>query len=142
MPQHLALITLLVRDYDHAIAFYVHTLGFSLLEDTDRGHGKRWVRVAPPAHADPASPTPAAALLLAPATTPAELASVGNQTGGRVFLFLHTDNFWRDYHALTARGVKFVREPVQQEYGVVAVFEDLYGNRFDLIGPGPIAHSQ
>ncbi len=128
MPQNLALVTLTVRDYDEAIAFYVNTLGFTLAEDSDRGGGKRWVRVVPPG-------SNGCGLLLAKAVTPEQSASVGNQTGGRVFLFLHTDDFARDYAALRSRGVKFVREPVTQAYGTVAVFEDLYGNRFDLIGP-------
>ena len=149
MPQRLALITLTVRDYDEAIAFYVDKLGFTLLEDADRGGGKRWVRVGPPRGQGDTETrgqeegqgegegrgSGAAALLLARAVTPEQLASVGNQTGGRVFLFLETDDFWRDYRALTARGVVFVRPPVEEEYGVVAVFEDLYGNRIDLIGP-------
>jgi catechol 2,3-dioxygenase-like lactoylglutathione lyase family enzyme len=133
MPQHLALICLTVRDYDEAIAFYVSTLGFTLLTDEDRGHeqpGKRWVTVCPPG-----APPHGAAILLARATTPEQLASIGNQTGGRVFLFLRTDEFWRDYRAWTARGVVFVRPPREEPYGMVAVFEDLYGNRIDLIGP-------
>lgn len=141
MSQHLALIALTVRDYDQAIAFYVGILGFALLEDTDLGNGKRWVRVAPKnadstgsASATPAS-SPAAAILLARAVTPEQLASVGNQTGGRVFLFLHTDDFDRDYRVYLSRGVRFVREPVDQPYGTVAVFADLYGNLWDLIGP-------
>ena len=130
MPQHLALITLTVRDYDQAIAFYTHQLGWSLLEDTDRGHGKRWVRVAPPG-------STGAAFLLARAVTHEQLTSVGNQTGGRVAFFIHTDDFARDHAAMTARGVNFVRAPIHEPYGTVAVFEDLYGNRFDLIQPGP-----
>lgn len=127
MPQRIALITLTVRDYDEAIAFYVGILGFTLLEDTDRGGGKRWVRVAPPGG------SPGAAILLARAVTPEQLASVGNQTGGRVFLFLETDDLWRDYRAMTSRAVRFVREPVEEPYGTVAVFADLYGNMWDLI---------
>lgn len=126
----LSLVTLTVREYDEAIGFYVNKLCFTLLEDTDMGNAKRWVRVAPPP-AHPGSP----AILLARATTPLQLASVGNQTGGRVFLFLHTDDFWRDFNALTSRGVRFVRPPADHPYGTVAVFEDLYGNLFDLIGP-------
>ncbi len=135
MRQRLALITVTVRDYDEAIAFYVDKLGFTLLEDTDRGGGKRWVRVGPPGWGQEGSGT-GAAILLARAVTPEQLASVGNQTGGRVFLFLETDDFWRDYREMTARGVVFVRGPVEEEYGVVGVFADLYGNRIDLIGPG------
>lgn len=128
MAQQLALVAVTVRDYDEAIAFYVGVLGFRLAEDSDRGGGKRWVRVVPPG-------SDGCGVLLTKATTPEQLATVGNQTGGRVFLFLHTEDFKRDYEQLRARGVKFVREPVAQEYGTVAVFEDLYGNRFDLIGP-------
>jgi predicted enzyme related to lactoylglutathione lyase len=119
--------TLTVRDYDEAIAFYTRALGFTLLEDTDLGAGKRWVRVTP----GPAGPS----ILLARAVTPEQLASVGNQTGGRVFVFLETDDLDRDHKALTARGVKFVRPPSEQPYGRVAVFQDLYGNKFDLIQP-------
>ena len=119
-----------VRDYDEAISFYTRSLGFELLEDTDLGSGKRWVRVRPPATAGTGAP----AILLARAVTPEQLATVGNQTGGRVFVFLETDDFARDYAAFKSRGVKFVREPSEQPYGTVAVFEDLYGNKFDLIG--------
>lgn len=128
---HLALITITVRDYDEAIAFYTQSLGFELLEDTDRGGGKRWVRVRPPrpAHTD------APALLLARAATPEQLASVGNQTGGRVGFFLHTDDLGRDLAALRSRGVRIVRPPAEHDYGRVAVFADLYGNLFDLIEP-------
>lgn len=121
--------TITVRDYDEAIAFYTQSLGFELLEDTDLGNGKRWVRVRPPA-----SPgAQGAAILLARAATPEQLASVGNQTGGRVFVSIETDDRWRDYRAMRGRGVKFVREPSEEAYGTVAVFEDLYGNKFDLI---------
>jgi len=127
MAQHIAHVTITVRDYDEALAFYVDKLGFERVEDTDLGGGKRWVRVKPPGSSG-------AALLLARAATPEQEATVGNQTGGRVFVFLETDDFYRDHEALVARGVKFVRPPVEQPYGVVAVFEDLYGNRFDLIG--------
>ncbi len=137
----LAQLTLTVRDYDEAIAFYTAKLGFELLEDTDRGGGKRWVRIAPPE--SPASPTsppsPSTSsrtgILLAKAVTPEQFATVGNQTGGRVFLFLQTDDFWRDYNAMLARGVNFIRPPSAQDYGTVAVLEDLYGNKIDLIGP-------
>lgn len=118
-----------VREYDEAIAFYVGKLGFVLLEDTDMRGGKRWVRVAPSGEAG-------AAILLARATSAEQLASVGKQTGGRVFVFIETDDFWRDYRAMTDKGVRFVREPTVEAYGTVAVFEDLYGNKFDLIGPG------
>lgn len=144
---HLAQLAITVRDYDEAIHFYVNSLGFTLLEDTDMGSGKRWVRVQPPgsaphasesslANGDAALPhrTPSATFLLAKAVNPQQLASVGNQTGGRVFLFLHTDDFWRDYRALIARGVQFLGEPRVEPYGTVAVFTDLYGTKFDLIG--------
>lgn len=140
MSQRLAMLSLTVRDYDEAIDFFVNRLGFTLLEDTDLCNAKRWVRVAPPAPAG----VPTAALLLARAVTPAQLASVGNQTGGRVFLFLETDDFWRDHAAMTARGVRFVRPPAEEPYGIVAVFEDLCGNTWDLIQPrkpAPSSHS-
>lgn len=130
---HLAQLAITVRDYDEAIAFYVGKLGFTLLEDTDMGNGKRWVRVRPPVGKpgiDEHGPT----FLLAKAVTPQQLASVGNQTGGRVFLFMDTDDFWRDYNALTANGVEFLGQPREEAYGTVAVFVDLYGNKFDLIG--------
>jgi len=132
MPQNLAIVSIVVRDYDEAIHFFTHSLGFQLIEDSpskDReGRDKRWVLVAPPGSSG-------TNLLLARASNEEESSRIGNQTGGRVFLFLHTDDFWRDYRALTARGVKFVREPLEQEYGIVAVFEDLYGNRWDLLQP-------
>ena len=127
MTQTLVQITLVVRDYDEAIAFYTQKLGFHLLEDTDLGGGKRWVRVTPPG-----SPC---ALLLARAANPRQEGAVGNQTGGRVFLFLHTDDFWRDYRAMQAAGVTFVEQPREEAYGTVVVFEDLYGNKWDLIQP-------
>jgi predicted enzyme related to lactoylglutathione lyase len=127
MPQHISLFTVTVRDYDEALAFYVDRLGFERLEDTDLGGGKRWVRVRPKG-------STGAGILLARAATDAQLATVGNQTGGRVFIFLETDDFRRDYEALVARGVTFVRPPAEEAYGTVAVFEDLYGNRFDLVG--------
>jgi catechol 2,3-dioxygenase-like lactoylglutathione lyase family enzyme len=126
MTQTLGHIALLVRNYDEAIAFYTKSLGFRLAEDTDLGGGKRWVLVAP---ADSQGTT----LLLAQAATPEQASRIGNQTGGRVFLFLHTDDFWRDYRAIIGQGVKFVREPRDEPYGTVAVFEDLYGNLWDLI---------
>ncbi|MBI3556100.1 MAG: VOC family protein [Deltaproteobacteria bacterium] len=115
---------LTVREYDEAIAFFVEKLGFGLIEDTDLGNGKRWVRVASGA---------GLSLLLARATTPEQLASVGNQAGGRVFIFLETDNFWRDYELFRSRGIEFVRPPKEEEYGTVAVFKDLYGNLWDLL---------
>lgn len=131
------LLTLLVRDYDEAIRFYVDKLGFELIEDTPLSETKRWVRVRPPGSrtANEANKIAGAELLLAKAATPEQLSRVGNQTGGRVFLFLETDDFERDHARLTAAGVKFVRGPVVEPYGRVAVFEDLYGNKFDLIQP-------
>ena len=121
---------MVVRDYDEAVAFFTRSLGFDLIEDTpskDRqDREKRWVLVAPRGSGG-------TAILLAKASTPEEVSRIGNQTGGRVFLFLHTDNFWRDYNAMKERGVNFIREPKQEEYGTVAVFEDLYGNKWDLL---------
>lgn len=128
MAQRIAQFAVTVRDYDEALAFYVEKLGFEKVEDTDLGSGKRWVRVRP-ASSDEAG------ILLARAVTEKQQASVGNQTGGRVFIFLETDDFWRDYNRLVERGVSFVRPPSEESYGTVAVFEDLYGNRFDLIEP-------
>jgi catechol 2,3-dioxygenase-like lactoylglutathione lyase family enzyme len=124
--QYLAAVTLLVRDYDEAKAFYVGTLGFTLVEDTRITDEKRWILVAPPGSRE-------TRILLAKAATPAQQARIGDQTGGRVFLFLHTDDFWRDYHAMRERGVAFRETPRHEPYGIVAVFEDLYGNRWDLI---------
>lgn len=128
MSQTIGHVTLLVRDYDEAIAFYVNSLGFRLVADEALAGGKRWVLVAP---AGPAG----TALLLARAATPEQKARVGDQAGGRVFLFLHTDDFWRDYHLMKSRGVRFAEEPRQEAYGAVVVFEDLYGNRWDLLQP-------
>jgi catechol 2,3-dioxygenase-like lactoylglutathione lyase family enzyme len=130
MAQRIQQVALTVRDYDEALAYYVDVLGFEKLEDTDLGGGKRWVRVRPPG----ASPDDAG-LLLARAVGERQLASVGQQTGGRVFVFLSTDDFWGDHERLRARGVTFVRGPSEESYGTVAVFADLYGNLFDLIGP-------
>lgn len=133
MKQVIAAAALVVRQYDEAIEFYTQKLGFALLEDTDLGGGKRWVRVAPPSwEASPGSQT---CLLLAQAATPEQESRIGDQTGGRVFLFLHTDDFWRDYAAMRARGVHFLEEPRSEPYGTVCVFEDLYGNKWDLIQP-------
>jgi catechol 2,3-dioxygenase-like lactoylglutathione lyase family enzyme len=126
MPQHLGHVALVVRDYDDALAFYTQKVGFQLIEDTNLGDGKRWVLVRPPG-------STGTDLLLAKAVNPEQASRIGNQTGGRVFLFLHTDDFWRDYRAMTARGVKFCREPKEEPYGTVAVFEDLYGNMWDLL---------
>jgi catechol 2,3-dioxygenase-like lactoylglutathione lyase family enzyme len=129
MPLRLATLTLVVRDYDEAIAWFTEKLGFTLLEDTPLSAEKRWVVVAP------SGGETGAGLLLAKAANPAQLAAVGNQTGGRVFLFLHTDDFGRDYDAFRARGVPFREPPREEAYGTVAVFEDLYGNAWDLIQP-------
>ena len=116
-----------MRDYDEAIAFFTRALGFELLEDTALAAGKRWVRVAPPA-------TNGAALLLARAATPEQERAVGDQSGGRVFLFLETEDFARDRARMLAAGVRFTEEPRHEAYGTVAVFLDLYGNKWDLIG--------
>jgi catechol 2,3-dioxygenase-like lactoylglutathione lyase family enzyme len=125
-PQRsLAHVALVVRDYDEAIDFYARVLGFTLVEDSSREAGKRWVVVAPSGGG--------ASLLLARAVNDAQLSRVGNQTGGRVFLFLRTDDFHRDHLAMTERGVKFIEAPREEDYGTVAVFEDLYGTRWDLI---------
>jgi catechol 2,3-dioxygenase-like lactoylglutathione lyase family enzyme len=133
MPQSLGHIALIVRDYDEAIAWFTGVLGFTLVaDDCQPEQDKRWVLVAPPG----AGPD-AAALLLARAATPEQEAFIGNQTGGRVFLFLRTDDFGRDYRALAARGVRFVRPPATRAYGTVAVFEDLYGNLWDLVQLAP-----
>ncbi len=126
MKQIIGAISLLVRDYDEAIAFYVGKLGFTLVEDSDLGGGKRWVLAAPPGSSE-------TRLLLAKAATPEQESRVGNQTGGRVFLFLHTDNFQRDYERMTSKGVRFLEEPRYESYGTVAVFEDIYGNKWDLL---------
>lgn len=128
MKQFIAHIALVVRDYDEAIAFYTGKLGFRLLEDTVLSETKRWVLVAPPGAEE-------TALLLARAAAPSQEMAIGNQTGGRVFLFLKTNDFYRDYEFLLANGVRFVRAPSNEDYGMVAVFEDLYGNLWDLIGP-------
>jgi catechol 2,3-dioxygenase-like lactoylglutathione lyase family enzyme len=120
-------VTLLVRDYDEAITFYVGALGFELLEDTVLNTDKRWVRVAPKGGG--------VALLLAKVSTPEQVARIGDQTGERVGFFLHTDDFARDHAAFVARGVRFLEEPRTESYGRVAVFSDIYGNKWDLIGP-------
>ncbi|HEU0301616.1 MAG TPA: VOC family protein [Longimicrobium sp.] len=122
----LGTVTLVVRDYDEAIAYFTGVLGFELVEDAPRGGGKRWVLVRPPG-------SRGACLLLAKAATPGQEARVGDQAGGRVAFFLHTDDFWRDYRAMRARGVRFQEEPREEAYGTVAVFADLYGNRWDLL---------
>jgi catechol 2,3-dioxygenase-like lactoylglutathione lyase family enzyme len=122
---HITENTILVREYAEAVAFYVGKLGFECVEDTDLGDGKRWVRVRPPGGG--------ACILLARATSDTQRASVGNQTGGRVAMFFETRDFKADYDRLVARGITFARAPTREAYGTVAVFEDLYGNRFDLI---------
>jgi catechol 2,3-dioxygenase-like lactoylglutathione lyase family enzyme len=124
--QHIGAVALVVRDYDEAIAYYVGLLGFELIEDIALDEAKRWVLVAPSGSSE-------MRLLLARAATPEQLARVGDQSGGRVFLFLHTDDFWRDYNGMKTRGVSFCEEPRNEEYGTVAVFQDLYGNRWDLL---------
>jgi catechol 2,3-dioxygenase-like lactoylglutathione lyase family enzyme len=129
MKQFIGLTALVVRDYDEALAFYVGKLGFALVEDLDvPEQKKRWVVVAPPGAGD-------TRLLLARAVGPEQAARIGNQTGGRVFLFLYTDDFWRDYRAFQSKGVIFVRDPKEESYGTVAVFRDLYGNLWDLVQP-------
>lgn len=128
MEQRLAAVALVVRDYDEALEYYRDVLGFDVVSDEALGRGKRWVLVAPPG---PGSTR----LLLARAATAEEEAVVGRQAGGRVWLFLHTDDFPRDYRRYRDRGVVFVEEPRSEPYGTVAVFEDLYGNRWDLIEP-------
>jgi catechol 2,3-dioxygenase-like lactoylglutathione lyase family enzyme len=128
MNQRLAYITLLVDDYDKAIDFYTSKLNFKLIEDTTLSETKRWVLVKPYGSGD-------CCLLLAKAANEQQKSMIGNQTGGRVFLFLHTDNFQRDYQNLLNNGIKIVREPVEEKYGIVAVFQDIYGNHWDLIEP-------
>lgn len=125
MAQRIGQIALLVKDYTEAIEFYCQKLGFVLIEDTILTDTKRWVLVAPPSSDF--------RLLLARAVGEKQLSSVGNQTGGRVFLFLYTNNFWHDYHLFLKNGVTFIRDPFEENYGTVAVFEDLYGNLWDLI---------
>ncbi|MFE3139947.1 VOC family protein [Streptomyces scopuliridis] len=135
MP-YIALATLVVDDYDKALAFYTRALGFELIEDTERGDGSRWVVVRPrAAGSDPSSSASSVGLLLARAKDDAERASIGVQTGGRVGFFLHTEDFARDHARMRAAGVRFLEEPRHEPYGSVAVFEDLYGNRWDLIQP-------
>jgi catechol 2,3-dioxygenase-like lactoylglutathione lyase family enzyme len=128
VARSIALVTLVVRDYDETISFFTGALRFTLVEDTPLGAGKRWVVVAP-------SDSQGAALLLAKAATPEQLAHVGNQTGGRVSFFLHTNDFWNDYRSMQSHGVRFAEEPRQEPYGPVVVFFDLYGNKWDLVGP-------
>ena len=127
MKQSIVHVALIVQDYDEAIAFYTEKLHFTLVEDSYQPEqDKRWVVVAPPG-------SKGSNLLLARATTPEQEKAIGNQTGGRVFLFLNSDDFWRDYNEMLEKGITFVREPKEAEYGMVAVFEDLYGNLWDLL---------
>ena len=126
MKQHLALMALVVKEYDEAIDFFTKKLNFRLIEDTPLTETKRWVRIAPPGSSE-------TCLLLARAKNEIEEKSIGNQSGGRVFLFLNTDDFWRDYPKMLAEGITFVRPPKEEPYGTVAVFEDLYGNLWDFI---------
>jgi len=128
MNQRLAHIALVVKNYDDAIKFYTEKLNFTLIEDTKLSETKRWVLVSPKGTGD-------CKLLLAQAANDEQKSRIGNQTGGRVFLFLFTDDFWRDYDDYKNKAVEFVRAPVEESYGTVAVFKDLYGNLWDLIGP-------
>ncbi len=127
MKRHIACFALVVDDYDRAIAYYTDVLGLELREDAPRGPGKRWVVVAPAGGET--------AILLAQASNDAQRARIGDQTGGRVGFFLYTDDFRRDHAAMLAKGVRFVEPPRDEDYGIVAVFEDLYGNRWDLLEP-------
>ncbi len=129
MSQHLAAVSLVVPDYDEAIAFYVGKLGFARIEDTPLGAGKRWVLVAPPGAVE-------TRLLLAKADSDLQRRAIGNQTGGRVFLFLHTDDFDRDYNAYLKAGIDFLEKTRLEPYGKVVVFRDPFGNQWDLIEPG------
>jgi len=126
MAQKIGYVAIVVRDYDEALTYFINVLGFELIEDTSLDREKRWVLIAPPG-------SHGTCLLLTRAVTPEQVSRVGNQTGGRVFLFLHTDNLWRDYHAMKGRGVQFEGDPREEAYGTVAVFVDIYGNRWDLL---------
>jgi len=128
MRQHIAHIALIVRDYDEAIRFYTEKLDFDLIEDTVISENKRWVLVRPRGDSE-------CCLLLAKSANDQQSSAIGNQTGGRVFLFLYTDDFWVDYRQMLERGINFVRLPSEEPYGTVAVFEDLYGNLWDLLQP-------
>ncbi|MFY7910438.1 MAG: VOC family protein [Emticicia sp.] len=128
MKQYIAQFAILVKDYDEAIDFYTKKLNFELIEDTKQSEEKRWVVVKPKGATE-------TAILLAKAANQEQVSRVGNQTGGRVFLFLYTDDFWRDYNQMQEKGIRFIREPKEEVYGTVAVFEDLYGNLWDLLEP-------
>ena len=131
MRQKIVHVAIVVRDYDEAIEFYTRTLSFRLVEDSYQAEqDKRWVVISPPGPEGEAAGT---TILLARASNQEQQQFIGNQSGGRVWLFLNTDNFWRDYETMKSKGVKFVRDPKEQDYGMVAVFEDLYGNRWDLL---------
>lgn len=135
VTQSLGLTALLVREYDEALNFYVGVLGFNLVEDTYvPAQDKRWVVVAPPGSSE-------SGLVLARAVNAEQSSRIGNQTGGRIFLFLYTNDFWRDHNSYKAKGVVFVRDPTQESYGMVAVFKDLYGNQWDLLQPTITASS-
>ena len=141
VQQHIGSIALVVKDYDDAIEFYTQKLNFELVEDTDLEDGKRWVLISPPnsngANSNETNSNETNSsrtnLLLAKATTPEQMSAIGNQTGGRVFLFLHTNDFWRDYNLMLSKGVTFNEEPRVEPYGTVVVFEDLYGTKWDLL---------
>lgn len=124
--RNIGAVTLVVKDYDEAIHYYLHKLNFKLIEDTKLSDKKRWVLIAPSSNAN-------TTILLALADSPEQEKAIGNQTGGRVFLFLYTDNFWRDYNDMKSKGVSFLEEPREETYGTVVVFEDLYGTKWDLI---------
>lgn len=128
MKQHISSIALVVNDYDEAITWYTKNLNFTILEDTKLSETKRWVMIAPPGATE-------CSLLLAKASSQEQVNHIGNQTGGRVFLFLFTDDFWRDYKKMIEKGISFVRSPVVEDHGTVAVFTDLYGNLWDFIEP-------
>lgn len=128
MKQYIAQFALVVKDYDEAIDFYTKKLNFELIEDTKQSEEKRWVVVKPKGATE-------TAILLAKAASEEQESRIGNQAGGRVFLFLYTDDFWRDYNQMKEKGIKFIREPKEEIYGTVAVFEDLYGNLWDLLEP-------
>lgn len=126
--RHIGSIAFLVKDYDEAVNYFTQCLGFSLLCDIDKGDESRWIQIAPTANGN-------TSLVLVRASTAEQRATIGNQTGGPVLLFLHTTDFWRDYQQMKNKGVTFLESPREEEYGTVAVFEDLYGNKWDLIQP-------